>query len=523
MIISIITSLLVCFFLRLIFVIGNTSTDDWGHFFYLQLRKQYKNPFNYKALNSIIKGNKAYPQLFHYLVSLFPNRNEILIGRLFNIFLDCVAVVLTIFVAFYFFNSISLEYNEQNLVYLGLILATSPILLPTNARMISMGARVFGYVLFLIFLSLSFFILNTSTITDIVVLSIGLVIMLHLIVISSSFALQITIWTSCILSVAYLNILYFFLILTSFFLLFKNNYFGTQAVLSSKLAHWKWYFHNAQNNKTPIFKPKWNEYIYLPLWIIKNPLKAAGFCLRKSSIIITLYSILPFYLLIIFITLDHQLLIYLLSQPLTKFCVWVIVAAAIACFLTSFKSLQFLGQAERYFEYVMPFLAFLYFYVILYQDKSQHWLLYLIIFQILGVLANYIWINYPRDKNLFKFSISPSFKEVIDYLKKQKPLNIITIQTKLSFYIYAYLPKLHKYYFRFIDEPKRGHEYMNEDHVDFDLIRPDFKYFNKKYAIDTVVISKKYFQVASDKGVYYDIKSYKIVLENDDYMILSIS
>jgi hypothetical protein len=85
-----------------------------------------------------------------------------------------------------------------------------------------------------------------------------------------------------------------------------------------------------------------------------------------------------------------------------------------------------------------------------------------------------------------------------------------------------YLPELHKYYFRFVDEKERGHEYMNEDHIDFDLIKPDFEYFNKKYKVDTVVIAKKYLKVASDKGVNYNIKSYNIVLDNNDYMILKI-
>ena len=142
MTVLILISLLLCIFLRFTFIIKSESTDDWGHLSMLRSRKSLQSPFNYKAVNSVVTGKMAYPQFFHYLVNLLFSNNKILGGQILNIFFDCIVVLISIFLSYYFFDLKGVTQNKLYIAYVGIIVATSPILIPITARIKAMGARV---------------------------------------------------------------------------------------------------------------------------------------------------------------------------------------------------------------------------------------------------------------------------------------------------------------------------------------------------------------------------------------------
>ena len=104
MMVLILISLFLCVFLRFVFILQSESTDNWGHLSMVRSRKSLQSPFNYQAVNSVVKGKMAYPQFFHYLVNLLFYNNIILGGQLLNIFFDCIIVLISIFLTYYFTN-----------------------------------------------------------------------------------------------------------------------------------------------------------------------------------------------------------------------------------------------------------------------------------------------------------------------------------------------------------------------------------------------------------------------------------
>ena len=518
----ILISIFICIFFRILFLKSAESTDDWVHMYMVRSRRYYKNPFDYKALDSILVGNKGYPQLYHYIVSLFPENNYALIGRLLNIFFDCLVISFSVIVAKYFFNSTKVNPNEFNALYVGIIIASSPILLPTTARIKAMGARVMGFMLYIFFLSFSFLLLHTNEILELTLSSLGIIIFLHLIVLTSQFALQVSIWTIVILFFVYMNFLFIFVTLFSLFLILKFNYFGTKDVASQIISNWRWYFKVAKLSKAPMNRSKWKDHLYLFSWIFNDPYKALIHCTKKSTLIVSFYSVLPFFILIYFVIFDKNLFVNLMSHPLSKFLFCISISLAVACFITSLKFFQFLGQAERYFEYAFPAIAILYVYVILISNRGQEWILYIIIFQIFGVLINFVYLNLHIFSKKKTSKVELNFTEVLDFLRKQKPSKIVTLPTKMSYRISTLIPSLHKYYFQHIDMPKNGLSYMIEDHEDYNFIKTEYSFFKKKYNIDKIVISKKYLNAALEKNIRYKISLYNTIFENDDYLILSI-
>lgn len=508
-------------FLRLIFVVGTFgSSDDYVHNYMFKNRKIKKNPFTYTPINSIIVGVQGYPQLFHYIVSLFPEENWHSIARLGNIILDCLIIIISFFLSLLFFNADSINYEGVIPIYsyVALLLSTSPLLIPATARIRAMGARVFGYFLFFFLLVFVFFLLTDWTIVG----AIGFTITFFLIIISSQFAMQISIWTGLILSISYLNPLPVVLLIATFLLAWKSNHLGTHDILSAKIAHWRWYFRNSQVFSPIIGRNSLNDHLWLPLWLIKNPRKAISFIFRNSVPIILLYSALPLVLLIWIFSADSWLLENVLSQPQTRFLFWVSVAAATACFLTSLKPLLFLGEAERYIEYAMPAIAILYVYAVAATERYETWLLYVVFFQLIGILSNFLYITKNDISSKLQNKIHPSFRELIDFLKEQKPMKIIAIPTKIAFSLGAMINEKHHYYYSFINGPSKDYAYMKEDHIAYDLIRPDFDHFKTQYGVNTVVLSKETKINAEKNNIYYDISKYPTIFENDDFVVIKV-
>ena len=121
-------------------------------------------------------------------------------------------------------------------------------------------------------------------------------------------------------------------------------------------------------------------------------------------------------------------------------------------------------------------------------------------------------------------NVEDNFQEIAQFFNKNNNAKkVITIPTKLSFRLATETNKKHLFYYRFVYKPIVDNDYMENDHVSFELIKPDFEYFRDKYGIDTVVVSKNTRVAAKKKNIYYHLSKYGVLFENTEYIVLDIT
>ena len=111
---------------------------------------------------------------------------------------------------------------------------------------------------------------------------------------------------------------------------------------------------------------------------------------------------------------------------------------------------------------------------------------------------------------------------VIEFLRSCRKLRLLSIPTKSGFRIANYLDGTGaRFYYDFIARHDRidGLRYMEEDHVVYQLVRPDLGYFGKKYNINTVVAKKETVKSAHKRGIHYAFATEGIVFENEYYLV----
>ena len=146
--------------IRLLFTLSPTS-DTGMHLWFIKQEK-LSNLGCHDMYSSIIDGVQGYPTLGHRIISYFPKSSWIFFGYVFNIFWDILYIISIYFISNYIIFNTSLDalYLEFSPGFIIAILTSiSPVLVPLNARIKSIGSRTFGnlfilfnfYILYLVF------------------------------------------------------------------------------------------------------------------------------------------------------------------------------------------------------------------------------------------------------------------------------------------------------------------------------------------------------------------------------------
>ncbi|WP_195783451.1 hypothetical protein [Aliarcobacter butzleri] len=195
-----------------------------------------------------------------------------------------------------------------------------------------------------------------------------------------------------------------------------------------------------------------------------------------------------------------------LSKNVDIFIFSMFTSFFIIFILTSFKPFLFLGESDRYLDYLVVFSVFV---MIVYLPTSYVYII--ILFQVvLYLFTLYIFFNssdnYGKDfieiMNFVKNNINNKDKHVIHGILGayiNYPLSVLTGLKSLA--IEA------KYVFDLANNKKL----MPNDRI----YTNDFEYLYNEYGVDIIVANKKYL----NSGIKYDFSKFNLLYENQKYVL----
>lgn len=505
MIIELILILSLSIMLRMLFMISNSS-DDFVHIWNISERSKLSSLVKQDVSNSLISGKRGYPILNHYIISLFPRKYWVYVGKLINIVYDLIVILLFYFLIHVFFD-FKYKFEFSTAFWATLLISTSSILFPVTARLKAMGARTFGFLLVFLYsiVVCYYFVYDNSYFLIIPMIILGIVILM-----SSQFAFQFFMFYNIMMSILFLDIALIISFAGVFMIAYLFPKLGLQDIINFKYNHNKWYLKNQQgttaenrNSILDIFK--------LPLYLKNNIEHFINIIFYKNSYIFALMNLpLFFFLLYIYISSNH------IVEPMELFLGNSLISLFIIFILTSHKPFIIFGQAERYLEYAAPFVCFYLLYLIKEGLLPFKLIIIFLLINLVIICINLFVINGKTIIANFKIEHSPTYMEMVKFLRKQKELKIMTIPIKLSFRLSIDLPQF-KYYYRFINQEKTGFDYFVKDTQNLNIPNYDWNYFSEKYGINIIVVENK-FKVKE----FDDDNSLKLVYSSDDFVVYEI-
>lgn len=469
----------------------SASSDEW--FTYWRLHRSKKSDGNFYVNDSIQKGFAGSPRFYYKLLSRFKQKNWRLAGDVLNISWDLISIfILYLISKYYVLNELSNYANLKNtdvqidalLIFTLISYAFAPLLNPITGRLKGIKARTFSNTLIVIVSILIFLIVNFNLYIAILPSAIlGVVIIL-----SSAFGAQYFIFMCISLSAMYLTWSPL-VVLAGSFILSYNKITGGYFVIRHKINHYRWYSSNYKG--TTADRNNIREMFNLKAFI-QNPKLLVDQIFYKNTILIVLFNVPVITVVLWFIYSNGYFFTEnLVLQYLTK----LVLTGTLAFVLTSLHKFLFLGQAERYFEFIL-FPVYLLFHFIVFIEFENSFYLHslIILWNITATLINknkvepfsrlhrYSDVKQENDENRFQ-----RIREVLDTTKN---LSILTVPFKLSFRLSSYLyePEKWKWYYLFIsDQEIDGFDYMLNDTLIYDYPDKDINFYEDKYSINTIV------------------------------------
>lgn len=503
------------FVLRIAFSIVK-SNDEYIHIWIID--RMADKGYTYHVNNSLTGDFYGYPSLPHYIISKFPRKLWILVGSSLNAIYDCLGVVVVYLFSIYALTHGMIGLNTGNIdipFYTALIYGTTPVLFPVTARLKTFGGRTFG-ALFSILYFLSLFPAMYQPIGWFVLIA---AFFAFITIVSSLFTTQSIIIVSVFMSACYLSPIPLIAVAGGFVLGYVFRVFRLDQIIDFKYKHNRWYIGNKKGTKA-FARNSFNEYLLLPVYLFTQPKKFVDLIVNKLTLVIAVYSVPLLFVLILLFGMKPELYTVALQEPFLKYLLIVIGGGILAFILTSFKYLSQWGQAERYLEYSAPFVSILFVVLLARQEFGQQVFLYILLFQIMVILATFIFLQQREFFQNIKLSDRAS-AAIMSWLNKAPTdTRILTIPLKNSFSLASHVKNENvKFYYNFLCSKDSGLEFMQEDSVTYNAPRSDFRHFVAKYGINTLVVETKVAHKGKYKGVEYDFSKLRIAEETPDYIV----
>jgi len=517
--------LLIGFILRLPFSFYGAS-DEYSHMWMIKQRKKFRNLYKDNVDNSLIEGYRGYPPLSHYIISLFSERYWLLVGRLLNLLYDLIATIIVYYIASFLFENawhLSLKGVISAPTAAALLYATSPIFYPVTARLRGIGGRTMGNMFFLIYIILfSYAFLTNSYLVYLLCFPVG-----WLIILSSQFAIQCLVLCSLCLSVLYLNLIPIMLICVVMFSGILIPKLGIRKLLQRKIDHYIWYIRNWYRKKTAISnRNRLKDILMLPFYLVKKPKHFFYLYFKEITPLIAAYSVPPLLIFAFWIIRSPQTTSLFTDNEPILFLTSLSISTLFLFIFASLRPFLFLGQAERYFEYSAGFIYILFIYRICNANINPNIIFWVLSFQLAVIIMNFIFTQKESPFKGFKSGKIDSFNTLVDFLKSNRDLKILSIPTKWNFKLATHLDDTDAlFYYDNISRHNKidGIRYMEDDHIFLHYVKSDMRYFMNKYGINTVVIQKEALDNAKSLDVEYKFENRDKIFENDKYLVYKIA
>lgn len=512
--------LIFSFIIRILFILTKTSDTDF-HIWNIKLRNTLKRIRAHHSNDSLINGYRGYPPLPHEVLRLFPEKYQVAVGRFINSIYDLISIVITFYAAQYLFIN---YWGFPQIASLSpafmaaLIFSTTPKLFPVNSRLNSIGGRPMGLTLNIIYFLLLFLVLQKYYLAIPFVILTGLAIIL-----SSQFGMQNMVGVSVLITFLMLRAEPLVMLILIFGIGVIVPHFGIKALLVRKIAHFRWYIKNMESGNTATGRNRFSDIIRLPYTMFKDFGLFLYQITTKITLIIAITSMPLLFVLIYLVFVNDIFLSEILHDQVLFYLAMLTVADSILFILTSLKSFLFLGEAERYLEFCITPVAIMFiYYIYVYSLTPEKTIIIVLLIHLCIIIFNFLYLKSEEFSAELRWDYEKDLKGVVNFLESSAPQRIITIPLKTAYAISALSKPKHKYYYNLFYEQGRGLEYQNEDIVYFQLIRPDFDYFQKKYGITMLVTNKKRVEFAKTKDIDYKLHDKKPLYENANYAVYRV-
>lgn len=505
------------FVLRLAFLSGY-ATDDMAHLCFVNFKRNQPSAFDNTPKDSVIPGILGYPMLSHRIISRFPRRMWKAAGKLLNIGYDLVLIVLTWVVARLAFPTApNMPFSPADMA--AFAVATSPCLLPITARIKSLGARTLGNVLVMGYLlSMWAAMAGNPLVFGPAAVLLGLVV-----IATSQFGIQAVVLSSPFIALfawSWLPLAVVVTLLLALAAACKINCRvcrGLRGNVAHMVEHKRWYRRNAQQGTTAMWRNRFRDLLDLPRLWITNKDVFFGVLFRRNTYIIALYSFPLFW---VAAAVAWQRRLSPAPGNLIDFCLAVVFAMTCIFFLTSTKRLSFLGQAERYFEYAVPFASIILAQQLATQGFSPRLALCIITWQITFTVANLAYTHFASIKSALTLE---SEDGVVKYLNDHSGMRILTIPMKLANYYSCMSDGGNAYYFKLLIHSKHGMSHRDKEMPWLEMPCKDLAYFHREYGIDTIIIQKSFLiKMEQEHHIDYDFSNYNVVYDDELYTVYKI-
>jgi hypothetical protein len=346
-----------------------------------------------------------YPWMTHWILSIFPKRFDSLLERFFNPFLDSLFVVILYLVTFYMTNS-----DEKSLMLCLLYIFTPATfsILGTGPRIKSFTPRLFGEIIGSLVFIFEYLYLESG---DLFFLGLA-IFFASLVYLASKFAVQALVLINIPLILVTHSYELVSVVFFGFMLAMIYSRGGYWKILKQQIVHLKYYF--MENLKGHMAVSDRNNFSILFDKLRKLELKEIlRILLVKNSYFILLYKTPIIIVFVYLIFLD----IKLLNDGIFIF------SALFIFFLTSLRWFLFIGEAERYINYILFFILLF----LIDNNIDQKVYIFLILYGVIYYILDFLIVFKKYNNKIIDDDL------LIEWLNKQKgSLNIGTINYGLG-------------------------------------------------------------------------------------------
>lgn len=472
---------------------SHQKSDHWG-VYSLILRQKRARWINYEVKNSVVSGYYGYPAFVYWCVSLFPEKYWIPVLNFINYFSDVLVGLGLYFFCKSWFLSTSSFFDLPLMLSLAFLL--SPLLHPLNARLLAPNSRGIGLMLVTAYCWSLFELLQGSFF--LIWLCIGTCLCIF-VVLTSQFAMQFILAVSVGLAFIYGNITVATPAILTFFIGMLIPSLKINQTLIAKMNHWRWYIKQVKIGGTTA-----NDRLNLWQFRIPKSFKSLMALLSMNSpMFISFFSITVLYFVLFGIFYDRITLSFILAQPVLNFMINLLGITIALFILTSLKPFLFLGQSDRYFEYVLSILYFIFGYLIYSEVYSPYILILLILFQVIMIVLHLHFWGYPFKEN-DNLNDTDEIRSILSHVLNQTQQSRIALMPiKLAFRFNDIYHEFFEskgeifFYFRsIVAEGDKSFDHFREDTITQDDFFLSISELKEKYSLSHFILltSKQYTQ-----------------------------
>jgi len=506
--------------LELIAVKSNAKIRSSDHYFHIMLINEIRNN-RYKFIerfSTIIGNNLAfYPQLFHWLISLFGRKNMLMAIRYSNlavIFLHTIVLFCFFSYAYSFVAAdLYLSKNEYLLYVLLLTIFTPFNFHLKNAKNGGVSARGFGVLFGQVYTFCVFIYISTASYWPLL----AAVLIAFIILSSSQFASQYLVFATILATVFYGKLILLLPLIIGaivFLIVFRKIAIN---FLRGQVGHKHLYYkYLAAKSILQVRYSIWRDLVYdfwrLLYQAIRGEKKLDLRYIYENSVVLLLFFF-PLVPTLFFYYTIHYTKVQLPDGQWTL-VVPVLIGTLLFLF-TSFRKTRFLGEPERYVEFIVPFAALLAV-MILPKEQLTIILVYSLMLSIVQIIIGYIANKRGSSSILLD---EKKFEEPIKILLGRSDVRLLSNDNQRKKIFFPTGIKVFHYFvayekvgsFHFKDLFKETYTFINPD-----LILPLAEELNISYLFinKSVVPKGKKFWLNNDKR-------FVKLWENDTYLLLN--